>query len=200
MEHICKKIEELRQQYPVLQGKHIPIDIFTFFEIDLELEPIPFDDLILKYDIEAAISADFKSIYVDAEQYSLMEKGPVWKLNRLRFTIAHELAHYFLHQDIPRKADFSLQKSYAVWNQNYRGRKYEIEREANEFAGNLLVPKFRLEEFFNEFANQIENLVPNFIKNDQLRDQFTQSIAQKFMVNSQVIGIRLDREQIWPAD
>ena len=106
MESVSQKIDELRQKYPVLQEDRIPIDIFTFFEIELRLNPIPLPDLTLKYGAEAAISLDFKSIYVDAEQYELMEDGPVWKLNRLRFTIAHELAHYFLHRDIPQKNDF----------------------------------------------------------------------------------------------
>ena len=196
MDSVSQKIDELRQMYPVLQEDRIPIDIFTFFEIDLRLNPIPFPDLTLKYGAEAAISLDFKSIYVDAEQYDLMEDGPVWKLNRLRFTIAHELAHYFLHRNIPQKNDFRSRDAFAEWNETYRSQKYRIEQEANEFAGSLLVPKRRLEKYFNEFADQIDRLVPDFMKNNQLREQFTQSAAQKFMVNSPVIGIRLDRDQI----
>lgn len=107
MDQVRVKIEELRGRYETLREERTPIDVFAFFEIDLGLDPIPFDDLTAKYRVEAAITADFTGIYLDAEQYALMEKGPVWKLNRLRFTVAHELAHYFLHQDLPQPKHFA---------------------------------------------------------------------------------------------
>ena len=94
MEHVWQKIEELRAQYEVLREDRTPLDVFTFLEVDFGLDPIPFDDLTAKYRVEAAITADFSGIYLDAAQYALMERGPEWKLNRLRFTVAYELAHY----------------------------------------------------------------------------------------------------------
>jgi len=80
--------------YETLRDDRISIDIFTFFKIDLGLDPIPFDNLTSKFRVETAITADYTGLYLDAEQYALMEKGPDWKLNRLRFTVAHELAPY----------------------------------------------------------------------------------------------------------
>ena len=64
--------------------------MFTFLEVDLRLDLIPFDDLTAKYRVEAAITADFTGINLDAGQYALMERGPEWKEKRLRFTVAHE--------------------------------------------------------------------------------------------------------------
>jgi len=113
MEHVWRKIEELRSRYEVLREDRIPLDVFTFLEIDLQLDPIPFDDLNAKYRVEAAITADFSGIYLDAEQYLLMERGPEWKLNRLRFTVAHELAHYFLHRDLPQQEQFASLPDFA---------------------------------------------------------------------------------------
>ena len=199
MEHVWQKVEELRAQYPVLREDQIPIDVFTFLEIDLALDPIPFDDLCAKYRVEAAIKADFTGIYLDAEQYKLMERGPDWKLQRLRFTVAHELAHYFLHRHLPQPAHFASLPDFACWTQNYGGRKYTLEQEANEFAGRLLVPESRLRACFDEFAPQMENLIPNFLASGQIRDNFAQRIAPRFGVNSQVIAIRLDRDSLWPA-
>jgi Zn-dependent peptidase ImmA (M78 family) len=199
MEHVWKKIGELRAGYEVLGENRTPIDVFTFFEVDLGLDPIPFDNLAAKYRVEAAIKADFSGIYLDAEQYSLMERGPDWKLNRLRFTVAHELAHFFLHQALPKAADFASQASFARWTSNYGGHKYTAEQEANEFAGRLLVPEARLAALFEEFAPQAEALVPNFMSSGPLRDKFAEKVAPKFGVNSQVIAIRLDRDGVWPA-
>jgi hypothetical protein len=74
MEHVWRKIGELREQFEVLREDRTPIDVFAFLELDLGLDPIPFDDLPAKYRVEAAIKADFTGIYLDAEQYKLMEK------------------------------------------------------------------------------------------------------------------------------
>lgn len=199
MDHIWSKIEELRAEYELLQADRTPIDVFTFLEVDLGLDPIPFDDLVVKYRVEAAIKADFSGIYLDAEQYALMEKGPEWKLNRLRFTVAHELAHYFLHRDLPQASHFSSLPDFAKWTANYGGRKYTAEQEANEFAGRLLVPENRLGQMFDEFADEAERLMPNFMDTGQLRDKFAERVAPRFGVNSQVVAIRLDRDGVWPA-
>lgn len=199
MEHVWSKIEELRAEYELLQADQTPIDVFTFLEVDLGLDPIPFDDLVAKYRVEAAIKADFSGIYLDAEQYSLMEKGPEWKLNRLRFTVTHELAHYFLHRDLPQASHFASLLDFAKWTANYGGRKYTAEQEANEFAGRLLVPEDRLGAMFDEFAIEAERLMPNFMDSGQLRDKFAERVAPRFGVNAQVVAIRLDRDGIWPA-
>ncbi len=199
MEHVWEKIEELRAGFDLLKEDNTPIDVFTFLEVDLGLDAIPFDDLATKYRVEAAIKADFSGIYLDAEQYTLMEKGPEWKLNRLRFTVAHELAHYFLHKDLAQASNFASLPDFARWTANYGGRKYTAEQEANEFAGRLLVPETRLAALFDEFAPQAEGLIPNFMQSGPLRDKFAEKIAPRFGVNSQVITVRLDRDGIWPA-
>lgn len=199
MEHVWSKIEELRAAFDLLQADRTPIDVFTFLEVDLGLDPIPFDDLVAKYRVEAAIKADFSGICPDAEQYELMEKGPEWKLNRLRFTVAHELAHSFLHRDLPQASHFASLPDFAKWTASHGGRKYTAEQEANEFAGRLLVPANRLGTMFDEFADEAERLMPNFMDNGQLRDKFAERVAPRFGVNAQVVAIRLDRDGVWPA-
>ncbi len=199
MEHVWKKVEELRNQYDLLKADRTPTDVFTFFEVDLQLDAIEFPSLTAKYRVEAAIKADFSGIYVDQEQYKYMDRGPEWKLARLRFTVAHELGHYFMHQDVPQAEHFASLPDFARWNEDYGGRKYTVEQEANEFAGRLLVPERRLRDGFDEFAEQAERLIKNFTMNGQLRHQFAESIGPRFGVNAEVIEIRLDRDGIWSA-
>ena len=79
------------------------------------------------------------------------------------------------------------------------GKKYTAEQEANEFAGRLLVPENRLAALFDDFAPGAEALIPNFMESGPFRDKFAEKVASRFGVNSQVIGIRLDRDGIWPA-
>jgi hypothetical protein len=141
MEHVWRKIEELREQFEVLREDRTPIDVFAFLELDLGLDPIPFDDLTAKYRVETAIKADFTGIYLDAEQYKLMEKGPDWKLNRLRFTVAHELAHYFLHRDLPQKENFASLPDFARWNESYAAGNTPSNRKRTSLRGGCWFPK-----------------------------------------------------------
>ena len=199
MEHVLAVIEDLRSQHEVLREDRTPIDVFTFLEIDLGLNPIPFDDLKARYDVEAAIMADFTGIYLDAEQYILMEHGPEWRLKRLRFTVAHELGHYFLHRHLPQTEQFASLPNFARWTSTLGGNKYTIEQEANEFAGRLLVPKGKLQDCFDEFARDAEKLIPHFMDSGEIRQKFAEQVAPRFGVNSEVVEIRLDRDGIWPA-
>ena len=197
MEHVLAVIEDLRSQHEVLREDRTPIDVFTFLEIDLGLNPIPFDDLKARYDVEAAIMADFTGIYLDAEQYILMEHGPEWRLKRLRFTVAHELGHYFLHRHLPQTEQFTSLPNFARWTSTLGGNKYTIEQEANEFAGRLLVPKGKLQDCFDEFAKDAEKLIPHFMDSGEIRQKFAEQVAPRFGVNSEVVEIRLDRDGIW---
>lgn len=200
MEHIWQRVEQLRSQYDLLKEDRTPIDVFTFFEVDLGLDAIGFPNLTAKYRVEAALKADFTGIYLDEEQYRLMERGPDWKLARLRFTLAHELAHYFLHRGVPQRENFASLPDFARWNENYGGRKYTLEQEANEFAGRLLVPEPRLRACYDEFAAEAARLIPSFTQSGQVRHKFAEKTGQQFGVNAEVIEIRLDRDVIWPAE
>ncbi len=53
-------------------------------------------------------------------------------MNRKRFTVAHELAHFVLHRD----ADIHE----LIEDEFYRGLSIRLEREANEFAADILMP------------------------------------------------------------
>jgi hypothetical protein len=55
MEHVWRKIEELREQFELLREDRTPIDVFAFLELDLGLDPIPFDDLTAKYRVCPAV-------------------------------------------------------------------------------------------------------------------------------------------------
>lgn len=173
--------------------------IFSLVELDLRLDVIPFDDLAAKYQVEAALKVDFTGIYVDAETYVLLDKGPEWKLKRLRFSLAHEVGHFVLHRHLPQPAHFASLPDFARWTRNQVGRKYSIEQEANEFAGRLLVPVDRLDGFYGEFAQKLSGLLPGFPLSQDMRGQFCELAGQRFGVNAQVIATRLDREDIWPS-
>jgi len=145
-EAVWEKAEAFRDQYLTGELSRLPVDVFTLAELELKLDVIPFHDLAAKFQSEAAISLDFSGLYVDAETYVYLEKGPAWKLKRLRFSVAHELGHYVLHRDKVPPGGFASFQDFADWTQSNGGFKYTFEQEANEFAGRLLVPVDRLQE------------------------------------------------------
>lgn len=78
--------------------------------------------------------------------------------NRKRFTIAHELGHYFLHQDDTFMDDDEDVVEYR--HSSNQGDKKEVE--ANQFAAALLMPKNFLKKHFDslrEFHTDIDEIV-----------------------------------------
>ncbi len=196
---IWADVEQFRLEHLGSQCTALPVDVFTIVELKLRLDVIPFDDLAAKYQIDAALTQDFRGMYVDAESYIVWEKGPVWKQNRLRFTVAHELGHFVLHREQASKLKFSSFDQFAAQFKGSGGPRYTIEQEANEFAGRLLVPIERLRACYDEFAAKASTIMPNWRLSDDLRTKFAESAGPKFGVNAQVILARLDREDLWPS-
>jgi len=196
---VWEAVEHFRRAHLGPRGNQLPVDVFTIVELDLKLDVIPFDDLAARFRVEAALTQDFTGMYVDAESYVFWEKGPVWKQNRLRFTVAHELGHFVLHREQAAKIAFTSFEHFATYFKADDGPRYALEQDANEFAGRLLVPIERLREHYDHFARQIVNVMPNWRLSEDLRAKFSDSVAPKFGVNAQVDMARLDRELLWPA-
>lgn len=98
------------------------------------------------------------AIFVNEEEYPL----------RQTFTVAHELGHYLLHKEWAESNDYKV-----LLRDDMNSRDpYEIE--ANEFAGNLLCPRFMLDKYFGSLG--------------------IQQLSRLFAVSIPVINIRLSKE------
>lgn len=117
--------------------------------------PPPYDSEIAGY-----IDVGNKHIIINAEQ------RPV----RQRFTIAHELGHWKLHK---KRIEAKPEDSIEPRGNSYKGAKPTIEKEADAFAAELLVPLSTLRYYWEKGASS-----------DQL--------ARLFGVSMEVIGYRLD--------
>lgn len=91
---------------------------------------------------------------------------------RQAFTVAHELAHWLMHQDLLH----SQTDKYAVLYRSPLGAPSEdlVEKEANAFAARLLVPKDMLKKYKNKAD--------------------ISTIANIFGVSDELIGYRLKHE------
>ena len=101
--------------------------------------------------------------------------------NRRRFSLAHEIGHFVLHHQPTKKLDdLFLDKSVALYTRKDH-HSNDMEREANEFAASLLMPRDLLEKYVN--------------KNDlDIEDEFDVSrLALALGVSEQALQISLNR-------
>nr|WP_315394811.1 ImmA/IrrE family metallo-endopeptidase [uncultured Sphingobacterium sp.] len=96
---------------------------------------------------------------------------------RKRFTMAHELGHFVLHKD---KGNMFMDKVlFRKSSQEYSSQDVQLEKEANYFAANILMPEKAVRM---QFANSL---------NDFYDDSNIQNLAEKFKVSSSAMTYRL---------
>ncbi len=119
-------------------------------------------------DVSGIIKPKEKVIYINKND----------SLTRQNFTIAHELGHWLLHNEILIEGDGKynvlFRRSIGQLNND------PVESEANCFAANLLVP--------NKYLKEYKVLIKNNIIDSGI-------LAPLFKVSGEVIGYRLKYEQ-----
>jgi len=197
LEEIWDCAEGVRNRY--WSAGKLPVDVEHIVESELKLYIDPKHGLLQATDMEAYLRSDLTGIVVDYDHY-MDEKFA----NRMRFSFAHELGHYFLHRDIYAVAVF---ESTEEWKQilqslpetEYRNFEYQV----NEFAGRLLVPR---EDLNHEVENTLDVLKRNnlmeFLKVDPyaVLSRISPQLAKPFGVSTDVIETRVKREDLWPPD
>jgi len=135
LEDIWDCAEAVRNRY-WSEGR-LPINVEGIVESKLKLYIDPEHDLMQKTDMEAYLRSDLAGIAVDYDHY-MDEKFA----NRMRFSFAHELGHFFLHKDMYAVIVFESAEEWKEILQSLSDTEYRnFEYQANEFAGRLLVPR-----------------------------------------------------------
>jgi len=139
-------------------------------------------------------------MYVDDDLFGAYgdRRAKPWELNRLRFSIAHELGHIEMHANrINEVRCNEIDDLMELFNRK-DGPRYCLEQEANEFAGRLIAPVEKLREALEGFRKlQTE---PRWRDSAELRAQFAQLVGRSLGLNEEGMRTRLDRDEIWPAE
>jgi len=192
---LYKFADEIRSKY--WPENLLPIDMEKIIELRLGLDIEPMRGLFSMIDTEAWLRMDLTGIVVDYDRY-MNEKFT----NRLRFSLAHELGHYFLHRDIYSNLPFDSLDEWKdflinVSEPDYKG----FEWQADEFAGRFLVPYDSLAHKVQEAIEIIKqkNLI-EYLRNepDAVLSSVAPSLRKDFVVSEQVIKIRVQNEELWP--
>ncbi len=161
---IQRKAESLLKKLNIYQAP-VDLDVITdFYDIDCK-----FDDL----------DDDVSGFLLIEDGRSTIVINELQHANRQRFTLAHELGHFFLHKD---KGDtVFIDKKYSVYNRDHKSSlgEHQQEKEANLFAASLLMPVQLVHEEIEKF-----NL-------DLFDDSDSILLSKKFGVSLQALGFRL---------
>jgi len=197
LEDIWDCAEAVRNRY-WSEGR-LPINVEGIVESKLKLYIDPEHDLMQKTDMEAYLRSDLAGIAVDYDHY-MDEKFA----NRMRFSFAHELGHFFLHKDMYAVIVFESAEEWKEILQSLSDTEYRnFEYQANEFAGRLLVPR---EDLNHEIENALDVLKRNnlmeFLKMDPyaVLARISPQLAKPFGVSTDVIETRVRRENLWPPN
>ena len=170
----------------------IPVPIEDIIDLGFRIDIVPEYGMEDRFQTVAFITKDLKEIRVDRYVY---ERQP----GRLRFSLAHELAHLVLHADVYQKLDFS---STAEWKEAMKGIPEKensfLEYHANTFAGLLLVPP---EPLRTRFEDVIQKLRQIGLNTDQMSevvyDRLLGKLAQDFDVSPGTMRRRIEKDELW---
>lgn len=193
--------EQINEKVRLFRSEHwprdtIPVDIELIIELQgLVLEPI--SGMKRDVDITACLCPDLQTIVVDLE--TMCDPRQAFYF---RFSIAHEVGHLVLH-----RVFFQWQKACGIrsvreWVRLVRKCNtelfpYRFERDADEFAGQLLVPRNHLEKALKgAWTPQQREEVKGFPA-ESVREFLASRIYRHFEVNPKVIAIRLEREGLY---
>jgi hypothetical protein len=173
----------------------VPLEVEEIlWAVGLRVEPI--QSLRKAGDVDALLRGDLATVIVDADEY--MDDR---MLNRIRFSMAHELGHFILHADLYRGMAHDSIDAWSDFVERVPEEQWGfVELHAYEFAGRLLVPSDGVRTEITAAAKVAENA--GFMKwdetGDAAREYMSNSIARTFGVSSQVIEKRIIREKLWP--
>jgi Zn-dependent peptidase ImmA (M78 family) len=149
--------------------------------------------------MDAYLKTDLSGIVVDQDCY-MQDRFA----NRLRFSLAHELGHYFLHRDIYKSLSLDTPEEWKEFILNVAEDEYEnFEWQANEFAGRFLVPYDHLKLKVRESLEIIRQLdLIKYLQQDPdaVLSRVSPFLRKPFGVSEQVIAIRVRRENLWPPE
>ena len=169
----------------------IPVEIEEIIEFGFGIEVRPINALYSRFGFEGALSRNLDIIRVDADLYKR-------KLNRLRFTLAHELGHCVLHGDYLISLSINDKEEWKQAVTDIDPTTYGwMEFQAYTFAGHVLVPSENLLESCKEAeAKALQNGINLSAIGEDAISYVAGWIAKDYKVSTEVIERRLRNDKI----
>lgn len=178
----------LKQYHP---SREIPIPIEEIIEFQMNIDIIPLPGLHQSLEVDGFTQSDLSSIYADEFVYKS-------RPGRYRFTLAHEVGHIVLHNDIYQKANFRNSQEWKDFINSISDTDHSwLEWQAYAFGGLVLVPREHLEKFTHSCVDIIPDRESLLKENwDFAWEKIAAQLAKDFAVSTRVIEKRLDKDKI----
>jgi Zn-dependent peptidase ImmA (M78 family) len=154
-------------------------------EFKISSPPVPIERIAKGLGIvlcEFPSDDDVSGAIIRLQGKTVIAVNPKHHSNRKRFTIAHELGHYFLHQDVTDHVDADFRVS---WRNEESSKAVDWnEISANAFAAELLMP----EEFLIADLNSLEEVTKRSVV----------LLAGRYAVSPEAMKIRLTNLGVTP--
>jgi hypothetical protein len=187
---ILAHVDGLREKHPVCRTA--PFDILAFSEFDLGLQPYFAD--IRQSNQDAILLPDLSGIVFDGWVYKQTHL-----YQRLRFSAAHELGHLFLHDGVYGSLDFTTIKQWIAFINSIPAVEYYwIERHADEFAGQLLMPTNQLVAGLNESIDDAEREGIFSLGAEDVLEFCCRAMHNEFGVSFPAMQTRIRKSGLWP--
>jgi Zn-dependent peptidase ImmA (M78 family) len=173
-------------------GGDIPIPIEEIIDLHFRIDIVPTPGLHEGFGIDAFITSDQSTIYVDEFLYTS-------RPGRYRFSLAHELGHHTLHAPIFQGLKFASIEEWITTITSIPEKEYGwLEWQAYAFAGLVLVPKEPLVESFGRLAAHLDSVGLSLqTASDAAKFMIAKALAEEFSVSTQVIEKRVQKEGLW---
>lgn len=172
------------------EERTLPVPIEEIVEFDFRIEVIPIDGILDDLDVDAFLTSDRRRIYVD--EY-VMKK----RISRLRFSLAHEIAHHELHGPLYDNNQIHSVRDWHRVQESIGQDDYSwFEFQANAMAGLILVPTEQLAaEHRNAMAMaRRAGISESTLDSEAGRATIARSLAATFQVSEQVIEKRMEKD------
>lgn len=182
-EEIGRRADEFWKKYH--PSGEIPVPIEEIVELQLGLDIITVPNMYVSYRINGYLGADRAAIYVDEFQYKMLHE-------KYRYTLAHEVGHFVLHEQVYSELTFtSLPGYWEYMNTADPAFFARCEAQGDRFAEQLLVPEETLIwETEQVVARNIDSLRVISASGDTILPYITKEIARPFHVAPKVIECR----------
>ena len=156
-------------------------------ELNINQPPIDIISIAKSYNISIKpydLGEGVSGVLVIDKDKSVIGYNPSEHPHRQRFTVAHEFGHYVLHR---KHSELFVDKEKVLFrNQDSATGEFKREREANNFAAAMLMPKYLLE-------NEAKKRDTDFFDEASISD-----LAKLFNVSVQAMTIRLTKlNMLW---
>lgn len=172
-------------------ARELPVPIEKIIDLQLGIHVVPRLGLHGEIDQDGFLSGDMTTIIVDEYVYDYVDV-------RYRFTLAHEIGHLILHEEIYKSYLFKSPQTWKTFQTDMPNKERSwFEWQADCFAGLVLVPREELHEQISACMRKVDEEGISLKDNwDFAWDYIAKQTGRVFNVSAGTIKYRLGYDKI----